>query len=399
MEDLKKLVGQRITEAREASGLTQQRAAELLEIDRPRLSGMENGERPIDITMLSRLANLYGLNMAALVSGGDTEQHSQAVQLRSALATRLDDGEVRTELRGFVGFAERYARLLREAEFVRPEPDLFRREGSRSRHKYEIEGDAEKLRSLWELDDTPVGLGIFDLLDDHGIDAYREPLAETKISGAYLEVPELGSLIFINARDWPYRQVFTAAHELAHLIYHRGGGVSYKGDTTVAEKLANEFASAFLMPAAAIKQHLADRADGAGSVTLETVIDLHRHFGVSFAAMLVRLRRLNIIGAKVFEAFKDTQPVRLALDLGYRVAPWEFGYTPEDVPTAARLSWLPRSYRRLVRHALSDNRISDRQAAKMLNLEYEDWAALQNGREADAELLEDDLDDAESTIR
>jgi Zn-dependent peptidase ImmA (M78 family)/DNA-binding XRE family transcriptional regulator len=399
MDDLRKTVGQRLAEARKASGLSQQRAAELLGIDRPRLSGMENGERPVDITMLSQLAELYGVSMAYLVGSGEAPKESPTVRLRSSLAERLDGGAVRAELRGFLSFAERYARLWQAAGFPPSEPQLFRRESGSERPKFAAEGDAQELRSRWGLDDTPIGLAIFELLEDHGINVYREPLVEPDIAGAYLEVPDLGPMLFVNARDWPYRQVFTAAHELVHLIYHRGGGVSYKRDESAAETLANEFASAFLMPEAAIKQHLAARAGSSSGVTPEDIIVLHRHFGVSFAAMLVRLKRLRILHPTQYETFKEVQPVRLALSLGYSVAPWEFGYDPDKVPPATRLTWLPRPYVQLVRQALNDGRLSDRQAAKALNLDYEDWVSLQEPHEADAALAQEDLHDAEFAVR
>ena len=399
MDDLRKRVGRCLTEARNESGLSQRRAAELLGIDRPRLSGMENGERPVDISMLSQLAELYGVSIAHLIGSDDAPVHAPSVRLRSALAERLESGEVRVELKGFLGFAERYMKLWRAAKFPISEPQLLRRESGSERPKFASEGDALELRSRWNLDDAPIGRDIFALLEERGVNVYREPLTETRIAGAYLEVPKLGPLIFVNVQDWPYRQVFTAAHELAHLIYHRGGGVSYKRDDSAAESLANEFASAFLMPAESIKQYLAARQNSSGGVTPENVIALHRHFGVSYGAMLVRLKRLRIIHPKQYEAYKEMQPVRLALQLGYNVAPWEFGYDPAKVSPAKRLTWLPRSYVLLVRWAAENNKLSDLQVAKALNLEYKDWIDLQKLREADLAFAQEDLQDAEFTVR
>ena len=65
-----------------------------------------------------------------------------------------------------------------------------------------------------------------------------------------------------------------------------------------------------------------------------------------------------------------------AQQLGYSVASWEFGYCAAEQEAEERLKWLPRAYRRLVHWAWEKHRLTDRQAAKYLNLNYEEWSDL-----------------------
>lgn len=399
-EKLKMEIGERLTAARKRAGLTQDRAAELIGVDRPRLSGMERGERPVDVLMLSKMCLTYGVSMSSLVAGAEGEQPNRNMQLRSILAEKLDGGEVEALLSGFLKFAERYQRLCAQYQCKPKATDLpdWKDRGSSHTRKFAVEGDAARLRDEWGLDDAPVGLQIFELLEAHGVHVYCQPISDERISGAYLEA-DIGPMLCINAADRPYRQVFTAAHELAHLLYHRGGGVSYKDDRSAEENLANEFASAFLMPESAIKRYLATREARSEGLTAEDVIDLHRSFGVSYAAMLVRLRRLGILTPERYDELKAVQPVWKAQEMGYPLPDWEFDYHPDLLPVQTRVKWLPRTFRALVLRALIAGELTERQAAKYVNLEYEEFVSLRKHPEPDPRLSERDLKEAEDYVK
>jgi len=90
--------------------------------------------------------------------------------------------------------------------------------------------------------------------------------------------------IFLNTLKSGEHSRFDAAHELGHLIMHRHG----QPHGLEAEKEANAFASAFLMPAKSI---LATRLH---FPTLESLITAKKHWAVSVAALNYRLHSLNL---------------------------------------------------------------------------------------------------------
>jgi Zn-dependent peptidase ImmA (M78 family) len=109
--------------------------------------------------------------------------------------------------------------------------------------------------------------------------------------------------IFLNTKKSGERRRFDAAHELAHLILHRDGAPN----GIDAEREANEFAGAFLMPEAGL------RAVGRLPNNVDGYVLLKKRWGVSVAALIYRAHEVKLL---TYYAFN-----RLYLELssrGYR---------------------------------------------------------------------------------
>lgn len=61
----------RLIHGREAAGLSQGKAAELLGVHRPTLSYIEAGNQRLTVEMLLKLCDLYGLNVSAVLWESD----------------------------------------------------------------------------------------------------------------------------------------------------------------------------------------------------------------------------------------------------------------------------------------------------------------------------------------
>jgi Zn-dependent peptidase ImmA (M78 family) len=89
------------------------------------------------------------------------------------------------------------------------------------------------------------------------------------------------------------RQRLTVAHELGHLTLHRFVDTpSSPVEASRAEREAYRFAGAFLIPGDALRSSLAQYDD---RVTLSTLTDLKRTWGVAIKALVMRVRQLGII--------------------------------------------------------------------------------------------------------
>lgn len=94
-------------------------------------------------------------------------------------------------------------------------------------------------------------------------------------------------VIFVFRGGHPDRNRFTLAHELGHIAMH---GAFPREDRRAAERQADDFAGAFLLPA---EPFIADLNDA--SATLTTFLRLKPRWGVSIAAMIMRGVRLGRI--------------------------------------------------------------------------------------------------------
>lgn len=95
-------------------------------------------------------------------------------------------------------------------------------------------------------------------------------------------------LVYINTRDTKTAQLFSLAHEMAHVVLGKPG-VSDHSDSLGLEKWCNRFASEFIAPPNQVKA-----AHDFGKSILENVDYLSPRFGLSREAMLWRLVELDL---------------------------------------------------------------------------------------------------------
>lgn len=164
-----------------------------------------------------------------------------------------------------------------EKKFKLPTPDL-----PDLGRNIDPETAAESLRNHWELGEHPVR-NMVHLLEAKGVRVFSLAIDAKEVDAFSMwwnGIP----FIFLNTLKSGEHSRFDAAHELGHLIMHRHG----QPHGLEAEKEANAFASAFLMPAKSI---LATRLH---FPTLESLITAKKHWAVSVAALNYRLHSLNL---------------------------------------------------------------------------------------------------------
>jgi Zn-dependent peptidase ImmA (M78 family) len=163
-----------------------------------------------------------------------------------------------------------------ETEFELPDVDLPDMQDNTA------ETAAISLRQYWELGERPIKNTIH-LLEAKGVRVFS--LAENAVEvDAYSVWRGKRPCVFLNMGKSAERRRYDAAHELGHLVLHkRAAPVGIE-----AEKEANTFASAFLMPAASMKT--------LGRVTtVERLIEVKKKWTVSVAALAYRLHDLRLM--------------------------------------------------------------------------------------------------------
>ena len=131
-------------------------------------------------------------------------------------------------------------------------------------------------------------------------DVPMETMRGFSLSGDHIPV------IVVNALDAPRGQVFTLAHELAHLMLREGGlcGLSEpdSGEGRHIEAWCNSVAGAILMPRVALLDELAEDAPSERDWTDDELAEMSERYGISQEAVLLRLVTLNLASRDLYAA-------------------------------------------------------------------------------------------------
>lgn len=151
-----------------------------------------------------------------------------------------------------------------------------------------IERAAEKVRLLWALGlDTPI-TNMTRVLERAGVVVTRFQGITAKID-AFSRAGERDVVVLNPAKDSTSRTRWDMAHELGHLVMHRG----LETGTTEREDEANQFSGAFLLPRAGFVPAYGHHP----RLQWPHLFELKRHWGVSVAAIVRRAYDLGLLGA------------------------------------------------------------------------------------------------------
>ena len=185
----------------------------------------------------------------------------------------------------------------------------------------DIEAAAEECRQRWQLGRTPIQ----DLVlaaESAGILVVREETDIATIEGLSSWSTVLGLPIVLLSADKAngFRSRFDLAHEIGHLVLHKHIPPSPDRERhNLMEKQAHHFAGALLLPA----ETFADAVRV--PVTLDNLLILKQRWGVSAAAMLMRLHRIGLIT----DEEKDTLFKRRSARWGAKSEPFDEKWEPE----------------------------------------------------------------------
>lgn len=155
----------------------------------------------------------------------------------------------------------------------------------------DIERAASECRDMWRLGRV-AAQDLALAVEGAGVILVREETGIAQIEGlsAWSEVLGRPLILLSSDKDNGYRSRFDLAHELGHLVLHRHIQRTTDRDRhKLMEKQAHHFAGAFLLPAETFA------SDVRMPVTLDDLLLLKRRWGVSVAAITMRLYALGLL--------------------------------------------------------------------------------------------------------
>jgi Zn-dependent peptidase ImmA (M78 family) len=145
------------------------------------------------------------------------------------------------------------------------------------------EAASESVRRSWDLGELPIK-NMVHLLESKGVRVFSLSLDATEVD-AFSMWHQKTPFVFLNTMKSAEHSRFDAAHELGHLVMHRHGAPQGQD----AERDANAFASAFLMPRADVLAHAPRLA------TVDHLVKLKKYWTVSVAALAYRLHTAGVL--------------------------------------------------------------------------------------------------------
>lgn len=220
---------------------------------------------------------------------------------------------------------------------------------------------ATRFRHSLSLGDAPIP-NLFETMEELGLKILRMPINLKNFFGLSACSTDQGAFVLINTHNISIeRQLFTLAHEIGHLIFHRGDYQDNlitddnKEEEKARENVANYFASHLLVPENALLQTLENIKD---------ICQLKAYFRVSYTMILKRLDEMKKINyqdtiIKIKSQYKQKfgQPLTKEIELEPQLLLINF---PEN-----------QRFNNLVWQTLEQSKISELKAAELLNLTVE----------------------------
>jgi Zn-dependent peptidase ImmA (M78 family) len=300
-------IADRVLRLIEASGLSRRAFGQRIGLDDSKLSKSLSGARRFSSLDLARIAELGDVTVDWLVTG---EEPALAV------GAKTTTGEARTALNA----ARRYAAMrgdLASLGFPQPwrplpagvaslsSPASYAEQGrllaAEALSRVSKAGRSVAEPDLPALTEDVFGADVAVITLDEGFDGLAVASAEAR-------------LIVLATSQIPWRQRYTLAHELGHLLFGDDQEVHLDKDVfdraqarDPGEARANGFAAAFLMPEATLRAFV-----GTAGLTERAFAALACDLKVSPSALAIRLSGLRLIDSGTCDRFKALSGAKAA---------------------------------------------------------------------------------------
>jgi Zn-dependent peptidase ImmA (M78 family)/transcriptional regulator with XRE-family HTH domain len=301
-----KTLGKELQQARTKKGMTQEEAANIIGVARTTMTTIEQGGRRIRADELLKLAVAYGLPVSDFVRPRPLLEMSKPQFRGPSLKSVEDNTLIEPYVEQLKQLARDYFELeqLTETPLVRKYPPEYPIGKLRTHETAENIASQERMRL--GLGDGPIPL-LRDILEqDVGIRIFYYPFPG-KFSAIYLYDEQVGGCIAVNKDHPEERRRYSLAHDYGHLLTARRKPEvfieeGYYQRKPESERLADDFASAFLMPAQGVARRFNDlRATKGSNPTVGDLCVLAHFYGVSVEAITLRLEELRLLPTGLWE--------------------------------------------------------------------------------------------------
>jgi Zn-dependent peptidase ImmA (M78 family)/DNA-binding XRE family transcriptional regulator len=221
---------------------------------------------------------------------------------------------------------------------------------------------------------------ICGLLERTGVKVLPMQMSSDSFFGLSVGEGDGGPAVVVNVweRIAIERRIFTAAHELGHLILHpEAYKVDQVDENKEEEQEANRFSSYFLMPNEGFYK---EWNEAAGLHFVDRVLKVKLIFRVSYKSILSRLLEDGVVDKSIWMKFNIAFQRRFNRKLPFKEEP--MGIDIFEPFGMQRFDFSEDRFSLLVREALDDDKISLSRGAEILRIGIEEMRDLRQNWEA-----------------
>lgn len=331
--ELTKIIAENITRLLEENNLTQGELSSYLDISRQTLSNYLKGTSTIDSVRLVRTALFFDVPVSTLLEDSSPTKSSRSPMLLRSVIRAHDPI---TDIESMVfEYLDRYEELTATfgaySKFLPEQHDLYlNHKGSRLSINYELRKvpptkfkiDEQLRNEIYHIADSQRRLlgvndsGAIELIPaliQRGINVFFLDFQSDNIFGLSICDNTHGCCIFVNnhAGIPVERQLFTVAHEFAHIILHRPLFCSEAGAplstqyVELLDKMADEFAGRLLCPPEFVYPYV--NYFNTPDATLRSIfipaVRLKRKLQISLSSLLVSMNHYNMISKSIISEY------------------------------------------------------------------------------------------------
>jgi Zn-dependent peptidase ImmA (M78 family)/transcriptional regulator with XRE-family HTH domain len=382
------MLSENMRRLRQQRNLSQLELAHRAKLSLPAYRAIETGKAEPKAETLKRIAAALGIPLRDLL-----------IPVRPLRAVRFRAGKKMSRRAHVLANVSRWLGNFNELENLLADHKPYRfgelaaQLASQAPGKERARHAAQQTRTLFDLTaDEPIH-DICGLLESGGIKVFPLELASEGFFGLSVAPQDGGPAIVVNVweRISVERWIFTAAHELGHLILHLDSfKVEEDQEDASQETEANELASNFLMPDA---KFCKEWQETYGLPLVERVLKVKRIFGVSYRTVLYRLIEAHDYPNTLWREFQIEYRRMFSVSLNRSdepraVSPDSFQASMPEARRACEPSELDRwdfvedRLRRLVRLGVEKEEITLSRGAEILSLKLPQMRAMAAAWEA-----------------
>jgi len=367
----KKIIGANLRRIREAKGKSQSEVAVLAGISRVAYRNIENGNSIPKVSTLQNIAVGVEVKLQDLFVPIRTLKKVRFRALKKMKSRDNILSEVAQWLDDFV-YLEKLLNNTQCYLFKDLASKLSLKPKGTDRAKFA----AQQAREFLELKEKEPIRDIAGLLEKCGIKVYPYSLVSDGFFGLSISEDDGGPAIIVNVweRISVERWIFSAAHELGHLLLHFDAyNVEESTEDPAQEDEANVFASYFLMPEKAFKSEWEDTY---GLPFVDRVLKVKRIFQVSYKTVLFRLS--ETIGNSIWGKFQYAYKLKTGKTLSIKdepeaLPPDKFSeiLRSQEPDSLSASHFVEDRLSRLVRTAIEKEEITMGRGAEILRVKLE----------------------------
>jgi Zn-dependent peptidase ImmA (M78 family)/transcriptional regulator with XRE-family HTH domain len=281
-------VKERLIEAREARAITQKDLAKSLGRSDSTISNWERGEQAPEPRSLDQLAAVLGVSpryfLQPMPPHGPSPIFFRSLSKAAARARAREKARVR--------WLQHISLAVQEILHFPPVdfPEIVEPGAYSKLDEGDMERVALDMRAHWNLGEGPIDDAVL-VAENGGVVVGIDEVGSTAIDGqgTWSEVDNRPYILLARDKYTAFRRQMDAAHELAHLVAHRGiTSEQLVADFKKIEDQAKYLASAFLLPHRSFAAEIR-------SLSLDGFLDLKPRWRVAVGAMIMRAHQLEIL--------------------------------------------------------------------------------------------------------